>query len=143
MVRGQLLALLLCLTACGGDEETTGELQGNLCSKYFAKSKQCPSSTAVPMSTMSSPGASDAQIQMLCADSNSSIWMAALGQFEKCIALECAAFKTCVSHAMSASSAPTTGGSCNCATVHRTCNYTYDSLGRQTPHCTCSPSCCC
>ncbi|MBI5514485.1 MAG: hypothetical protein HY909_11995 [Deltaproteobacteria bacterium] len=39
---------------------------------------------------------------------------------------------------------PTTGGgTCNCSSVNRTCTYTYDSAGRRTPHCRCTPSCCC
>jgi hypothetical protein len=37
---------------------------------------------------------------------------------------------------------PPTGG-CNCSNVSRTCTYTYDSAGRRTPHCRCTPSCCC
>jgi len=35
------------------------------------------------------------------------------------------------------------GSSCNCSSVVRNCSYTYDSAGRRTEHCTCSPSCCC
>jgi hypothetical protein len=35
------------------------------------------------------------------------------------------------------------GSSCDCSHVSQTCTYTYDSSGNATPHCTCSPSCCC
>ncbi len=51
----------------------------------------------------------------------------------------CAAMNACGGSGGSGGS----GGGCDCSSYTQDCTYTYDSAGNATPHCSCSPSCCC